>query len=194
MSKNFKKMDFGNVFPDYGSEVGKIIRDYWIIIDSYNINCDGSISVDGSVKFAECMDYLTELPLKFDKVIGDFDCSKLSLTSLHGSPNYVGGTFNCSFNNLNSLEYLPKKAKRFIFDNQTKSMYTGDINSDFEEVILLQLTDQRDEILPKQISQNANHLDVIFKYQNFFTVWNDSNTFDLEAFNSLITEIEDGLK
>ncbi|NWL04256.1 hypothetical protein DM790_25845 [Flavobacterium collinsii] len=187
-------MDLDNVFSDFRSEVQQIIRDYWINIDSFKINCDRSITVDGSVKFAECMNYLTELPLKFDKINGNFDCSKLSLSTLKGSPKYVGGTFNCSFNDLNSLEYLPKKAKRFIFDNRTKSLFTGDINSDFEEVILLQLTDQRDEILPEQISQNANHLDVIFKYQNFFTIWNDSNTFDLEAFNSLITEIGDGLK
>jgi hypothetical protein len=52
---------------------------------------------------------LTELPLKFNKVWGDFYCSKNELTTLKGSPIEVGETFNCNYNELTSLEHSPIK-------------------------------------------------------------------------------------
>ncbi len=84
-------------------------------IKNYIINSDGYIDVDGSV-YLYNMD-LTEIPLKFNKVSGVFDCSDNLLTTLKGSPKEVGGDFNCSVNNLNSLEGSPKQVSHFYCDN-----------------------------------------------------------------------------
>jgi hypothetical protein len=53
---------------------------------------------------------LTKLPdILKDITVGEsFDCSYNNLTSLEGSPSSVGGNFGCGFNNLTSLEGAPK--------------------------------------------------------------------------------------
>ena len=75
-------------------------------ISYYTINDDGSIDVDDHVSFMNLG--LTELPLKFNKVSGDFYCSKNKLTTLKGSPIEVGESFRCSYNELTSLEFAPQ--------------------------------------------------------------------------------------
>ena len=70
-------------------------------------NSDESIDIEGSVDLNGLK--LKKLPLKFNKVSGNFYCGNNQLTSLEGSPKEVGGFFNCSSNNLTSLEGAPKK-------------------------------------------------------------------------------------
>ena len=70
-------------------------------------NSDESIDIEGSVDLDGLK--LKKLPLKFNKVSGNFYCGNNQLTSLEGSPKEVGGFFNCSSNNLTSLEGAPKK-------------------------------------------------------------------------------------
>jgi hypothetical protein len=53
------------------------------------------------------MKKLTKLPLKFGKVTGWFDCSHNQLTSLEGCPTSVGGNFWCTNNQLTSLKGGP---------------------------------------------------------------------------------------
>ncbi len=79
-------------------------------IGDFTINSDGTIDVDGSVH----LDYyiLTELPLKFNKVSGNFNCGETGLTTLDGSPKEVGGFFYCYKNKLTSLEGGPIKVSR----------------------------------------------------------------------------------
>jgi len=84
-------------------EIHEICRKYGI--KNYTINTDTSIDVDGYA-WLNSKD-LTELPLKFNKVVG-FDCSTNKLTSLEGSPVEVNGHFGCSFNQLTSFQYTPK--------------------------------------------------------------------------------------
>ena len=67
-------------------------------IENYKINPDESIDVDGNVILFNRR--LTKLPLKFNKVTGDFSCTSNLLTNLEGCPNYVGGNFNCHLNQL----------------------------------------------------------------------------------------------
>jgi hypothetical protein len=50
---------------------------------------------------------LTRLPFAFGKVGGDFECSDNQLNSLEGAPTEVGGDFWCSDNRLTSLEGAP---------------------------------------------------------------------------------------
>lgn len=55
---------------------------------------------------------LTYLPIQFDVIEGNFDCSNNQLISLLGSPKEVHGVFDCSYNKLTSLQYAPTKIKR----------------------------------------------------------------------------------
>ena len=74
-------------------------------IENYTINDDGSIDVNGNVFLYN--KELTEIPLTFNRVTGWFDCGDNNLTSLKGSPRWVGDYFSCSENNLTSLEFSP---------------------------------------------------------------------------------------
>jgi hypothetical protein len=95
------------------------------ISNNYTINPDGSIDVDGefdnNVNFnpnrspSTKLRYkplnrhkLTKLPIKFNKVGGNFICNDNELTTLEGAPKEVGGDFLCSRNELTSLEGGPE--------------------------------------------------------------------------------------
>ena len=186
-------MEFKNVFFAIENEIEAIIRDYWITIDPYNINDDGSIDVFGNVKFSA--NYLTELPLRFNIVTGNFDCSKLNLETLKNAPLEVGGNFDCSFNKLTSLKYAPAKVGGTVtFDNTLKTICTGNVNCYFNEVRLLYRTDLVDMRLPDIISDNADFLKVVFKYQQYFTIWNCDSSLNEKLFDLLIKEIGEGLE
>ena len=99
-------------------------------ITNYTINPDGSIDVLGDVYL--CGKNLTELPLRFNKVTGCFDCGDNKLTTLKGSPKWVGGYFNCSSNQLtNNLcdteigayFYTTLKQDGLIFDGNRVTNY-----------------------------------------------------------------------
>ena len=75
-------------------------------IENYTINDDGSIDVNGDVSLS--YDGLTELPLRFNRVTGYFDCNFNQLNSLKGCPRWIGDSFYCSYNNLTSLEFSPE--------------------------------------------------------------------------------------
>lgn len=74
-------------------------------IKEYSINDDGLIDVNETV-FIEDTDYVY-LPLKFNKIYGDFYCSGNKLVSLKGSPKWISGCFECSDNQLKTLEGGP---------------------------------------------------------------------------------------
>ena len=86
------------------SEIESICKKY--LIQNYTINDDGSVDVIGDVRLGVLK--LTELPLKFGSVSGNFYCHSNKLTSLEGCPKYVGGHFYCERNKLTSLEGGPK--------------------------------------------------------------------------------------
>jgi hypothetical protein len=75
-------------------------------IKNYTINDDGTIDVDGGVGFSGYG--LEELPLNFNRVTGFFVCDDNQLTTLKGSPRWVGGWFDCDDNYLSSLEFGPE--------------------------------------------------------------------------------------
>jgi len=72
-------------------------------IENYTINSDGSVNVNGNVTLFNRE--LIKLPLKFGKVSGYFNCSLNNLISLEGCPQSVGGYFSCSNNELTTLEF-----------------------------------------------------------------------------------------
>jgi hypothetical protein len=101
-------------------EIKKICKKY--NIENYTINEYGSIDIDDNVNLYD--KGLTELPLKFGKVSGYFDCSNNKLKSLSGAPREVSGDFFCHFNNLMSLEGAPEKVGGdfYCYDNQLLSL------------------------------------------------------------------------
>ena len=74
-------------------------------ITNYTINPDGLIDVNGNVNLM--CEGLTELPLTFNKVSGYFSCANNTLTTLKGSPRWIGDWFSCYNNQLTSLEFSP---------------------------------------------------------------------------------------
>jgi hypothetical protein len=92
------------LFEDF-SEIDAICKEY--AIENYTINPDGTVDVDGDVYLYG--KGLKELPLKFGKVSGWFDCRFNQLTTLEGSAKEVGGWFACHNNQLTTLEGAPKE-------------------------------------------------------------------------------------
>jgi len=96
-------------------EIDSICKKYNIV--NYTINDDGTVDVDGDVNLRNVTvnvkgEYgfykgLTKLPLKFGSVTGYFDCSYNQLNTLEGGPKEIGGNFICSYNQLTTLEGGP---------------------------------------------------------------------------------------
>ena len=79
-----------------------------LIVDgTYSYNADGSIDVEGSVDLSRAG--YTQIPFKFNTVTVNFDCSNNQLTTLQGVPEKVGGNFDCSHNQLITLQGAPEK-------------------------------------------------------------------------------------
>ena len=109
--------------------IDEICRKY--DITNYTINPDGSIDVNGDVYIN--FD-ITEFPLRFNKVYGNFDCGYNNLTTLKGCPKWVGGYFSCVYNKLRDLEYSPDYVGGWFdcYDNQlTDNLCDSEILGDF---------------------------------------------------------------
>ncbi len=87
-------------------------------IENYTINSDGSIDVDGGVYLSQKT--LTEIPLNFNKVGGDFLIGENRLTSLRGCPKEVTGDFSCSRNKITNLIGGPKIVGGEYFVNSNR--------------------------------------------------------------------------
>ena len=106
--KDYKLFLESNFFDDRtfsleSTSINTICRYY--SITNYTINEDETVDVDGDVNLYRRK--LTKLPLKFGKVTGYFNCSENQLTTLEGSPKWVGGYFSCYNNKLTTLEGGP---------------------------------------------------------------------------------------
>lgn len=133
-------------------------------INNYFINPDGSIDVDGNVKLHEMN--LTEIPLIFNRVSGNFNCFRNKLTSLVGSPKHVGGDFYCYDNPLVSLVGCPETiigscyisgtplqnlvgcplyvGGTFSFDVSMHSTFSGNTDIEINDDIYLNISDDID--------------------------------------------------
>ena len=98
-------------------------------ITNYTINPDGSIDVDGAVDLLHLN--LTKIPIKFNNVYGNFDCSYNLLTSLENSPKWIRDSFFCIENSLTSLEGCPISDMHYYFGNnplESLDGFNGDYN------------------------------------------------------------------
>jgi hypothetical protein len=108
------------LYPDFGKQITisnpkdvpiERLFDHFGIT-KYTINADGTVDVDGDADLSG--KGLTEIPIKFGVVKGNFYINNNNLLSLKNSPKVVTGEFNCSYNpKLSSLKYGPKNAKDF---------------------------------------------------------------------------------
>ena len=73
-------------------------------IKYYTINDDLTVDVDSDVDI--CDKNLTEIPVKFNKINGNFYCFYNKLTSLKGCPTTINGNFYCSYNKLEDINDL----------------------------------------------------------------------------------------
>jgi len=116
-------MKYLKLFEGYQSEseVAKICEQYGI--KNWSLE-RGLVDVDGNVNLIG--KGLTELPLKFGEVTGYFDCSRNNLTSLEGCPIRVGDYFSCNENKLTSLEGCPRSVGGSFYceDNNIRE-FTG---------------------------------------------------------------------
>lgn len=108
-------------------EAPKILLQDWIEEflkrEDVHKNPDDSYNVDGSVYLNKLT--LQKLPVKFNKVCGNFWCSFTRLTSLKGAPKTVGGDFWCSNNyQLTSLEGAPKKVVGYFWCSKNAKKFT----------------------------------------------------------------------
>jgi hypothetical protein len=95
---------------DSVQSISKMLDD--LGIKKYKINPQTLVvDVDGNVNLTEELKRfgIKEIPCQFGKVKGNFNCSNNQLTSLEGCPQTVGGHFNCYDNNLTSLEGAPSQ-------------------------------------------------------------------------------------
>ena len=75
-------------------------------INNYFIHDDLTVDVFDSV----CISYkkLETIPVRFNRIIGHFDCAGNELTTLTNCPTHVEGNFFCYNNNLTSISDVPK--------------------------------------------------------------------------------------
>ena len=82
-------------------------------IKKYTINDDLTVDVAEYVNLV--LFRINKIHIQFNKVNGYFNCSNNQLTSLEGCPKIVNGRFNCSYNKLTSLKYLPDVIEGYLW-------------------------------------------------------------------------------
>ena len=102
-------------------------------IDKVTENIDGSIDYQGDVDISGMR--LDKIPLTFNSVFGNFDCSDNELTTLKGCPKFFDGDFYCYLNQLSELRYGPKIVcgNYICSGNKLKSLFgsPNEVNGDF---------------------------------------------------------------
>lgn len=83
-------------------------------INKYNIQNatltdEGQINVDGDVNLSNKNLTDSDMTAKFGRVTGNFECQNNELTSLDFAPEFVGGIFDCSNNNINDFNNITIK-------------------------------------------------------------------------------------
>ena len=91
----------------FGPDIERKYWFKWLAKHKYEINEDGSVSIEGEADL-QVRQIKKRLPFNFKNVSGDFICNHNNLTSLEGSPSFVGGYFACQSNKmLTTLEGAP---------------------------------------------------------------------------------------
>ena len=90
--------------------------------DNYEEYIGKTVKVKGNVDLNGLC--LTKLPINFTEVSGNFNCSFNQLTSLEGAPKSVGEDFACDHNLLTSLGGAPESVGEDFYCRKTKVQFT----------------------------------------------------------------------
>lgn len=107
-----------------------------------------------------------QIKVKFNCVMGDFNCTGSGLESLIGCPEEVQVTFNCSNNQLKTLEYSPKE----VFGNFICSA---------NELMSLKCS-------PKKIRLESIKLEDISELKNFIYLDNNPLLYELQDISYVV--------
>jgi len=100
------------------SSIMELLKKYFYDpIFKLSIDDNGYVSVPTTVVLRTEF-RVSKLPVKFLRVEGDFLCCDNNLTSIEGSPNYVGHMFNCARNQITSLEGGPEQVVGTFYCNE----------------------------------------------------------------------------
>ena len=100
-------------------KIMRLLNQYFITTQEVSIDDQGLISCTGGVTLKE-EHKLERLPVAFDRVGRFFNCSRNQLKTLEGAPNNVGGGFYCSDNQLITLEHAPTSLSGNFWCNGNK--------------------------------------------------------------------------
>lgn len=92
------------------------ISDYILVEDKkygWAVNAQGDVILN--LKTNGFQSSFDSIGVKFNLVMGKFDCSSNKLKSLEGSPNIVRGTFNCDVNYLTDLVDGPVEVGQYYY-------------------------------------------------------------------------------
>ena len=89
-----------------------------VVDGEWELNTKGEVVVMGNVDLRKSTSVL-DIPYKFDIVLGDFDCSNCSLSTLKNAPNEISGSFLAKGNTLKTLEGLPTTIKGYSTNSKT---------------------------------------------------------------------------
>ena len=93
-----------------------------VCFGGWKMNSNGEVDVDGDVIMTDLN--MTEIPVKFGRVYGNFSCSNNNLTTLKNCPDYIGDMLYCQRNNLK--EYF-KNLKEEDFPHWDKMMWSKNV-------------------------------------------------------------------
>lgn len=152
----------------------------------YTINDDLTVDIDGSVVLYS--QGLSEIPVQFGEVSGNFECAKNKLTTLKGCPYYVGWSFDCSHNKLTTLEYSPKEVgENFICNSNELTTLKG-----METSFPGRFNCGSNDSLPSLIS-SLGSIRRLLKYQDEYGIWDNDGSFNEKRFHIFIKDYEAGI-
>lgn len=93
----------------FGPKSQKVVWMVWLNSFKHAANSDGSVDIFDSVSLKRKNLYV--LPFKFNEVHGHFDCSHNNLESLQGAPKIVLDSFACDYNKLKTLQGAPQSVR-----------------------------------------------------------------------------------
>lgn len=169
-------------------------------IKNYTINDDLTVDVNGEVNLNATKSKgngLTEIPIQFGEIKGNFYIANNRLTSLVGSPRkihgilnivgneltdlkdgpqYVGGRFYCAFNRLTSLEGCPEYVGGSFRCEENMITTLKYVPKYLNSGIVF-----HDNPLPREViifCYSSNDSKILFQYQNDYGIWNSDGSFN----------------
>jgi len=111
------------------SAIKQLLKKYFITPDKVTIDSNGLVNSDYSVILIDGTG-VREIPVRFNRVEGNFMCNNNQLVTLEGSPVFVEGRLNCDYNNLTSLKGSPQTIGSYFTasNNKLTSLDRGPIS------------------------------------------------------------------